>query len=225
MELKRWPERLYENGDGEKLRLESDYFYPLLKCSDLANDRVIPGKSVLVTKRFVGDDTAAIETTAPLTWRYLRSHQNRFLARKSSIYQGRVAFSLFGIGEYAFAPWKVAISGLHKSARFQVVGPVDGRPVFFDDTCYYLSFAREEDARFVHEVLRSSPAPKFIAALIFRDSKRPITVDLLQRLDLAAIAADAGLGSSWKKVRRDTVGAGVPQMELVLETPHNLAAS
>lgn len=225
MELRPAPDGAVENAHGDRFRLESDYLYPLLKCSDLANDRIVPERLVLVTQRFVGDDTATIESNAPLTWNYLQCHRDRFLARKSSIYKGRVPYSLFGIGDYAFSPWKVAISGLHKSARFQVVGPVDGRPVFFDDTCYYLSFVREADARAVGEVLNSDPARRFLSTLIFRDSKRPITVDLLQRLNLSAIAAEAGLASSWQEVQRADFGAGVPQMNLVMEPPPDRAAS
>lgn len=225
MELRPAPDGGVENSEGHRFELEPDHLYPLLKCSDLANGRVIPARLVLVTQRFVGDDTAVIETNAPLTWNYLQSNCDRFLARKSSIYRGRASFSLFGIGEYAFSPWKVAISGLHKSALFQVVGPCAGRPVFFDDTCYYLSFAREADARAVNEVLNSEPAKHFIATLIFRDSKRPITVDLLQRLNLAAIATEAGLEISWKQVQRDEFGPGAPQLELVMEPSHRAVSS
>lgn len=214
-----------ENTHGERFKLEPKHLYPLLKCSDLANGRLTPERLVLVTQRFVGDDTAAIEKAAPLTWSYLQTHRERFFARKSSIYKGRVPFALFGIGEYAFAPWKVAISGLHKSARFQVIGPLSGRPVFFDDTCYYLSFERETDARLISDVLNSAPCQRFLSALVFTDSKRPITVDLLQRLNLAVIAEEAGLSVRWRQIQRSNYSSDAPQMELVMEAPPDRAAS
>ena len=219
MELVRTPEGGVENADGESLDLESDYLFPLLKCSDLANGRTVAKRLVIVTQRFVGEDTAAIAGRAPRTWNYLQTHRDRFQARKSSIYKGRVPFALFGIGEYAFAPWKVAVSGLHRSGRFQVVGPMHGQPVFFDDASYYLPFAREEEARLVADILNSPLCQRFLAALVFPDSKRPFTVDLLQRLNLAAIADEAGLGSRWQQLQRSNYAASAeaPQFELVME--------
>jgi hypothetical protein len=216
-----------ETTQGECLDLEPDYVFPLLKCSDLANGRTTPQRLVLVTQRFVGDDTAVIARRAPRTWAYLQSHRERFLGRKSSIYKSGMPFALFGIGEYAFAPWKVAVSGLHRSARFQVVGPIGGQPVFFDDASYYLSFDHEEDARLVAELLNSAVCQRFLAALIFPDSKRPITVDLLQRLNLAAIADEAGMGARWTKLRAIGyhVATATSQMELVMEEPPIATAS
>jgi len=210
-----------ETTRGEPLDLEPDYLFPFLKCSDLANGRITPERLVLVTQRFVGDDTSVIEKKAPQTWAYLQSHSERFLARKSSIYKAQVPFALFGIGEYAYAPWKVAVSGLHRSARFQVIGPISGQPVFFDDASYYLSFDHEEDARLIAEILNSAICQRFLSALIFPDSKRPITVDLLQRLNLASIAQEGGFGPRWEKLKApgQRVTPAAPQMELVMEDP------
>lgn len=221
MELVRTPEGGVENAEGQSLDLESDYIFPLLKCSDLANGRTVAKRLVIVTQRFVGDDTAVIAGRAPRTWSYLQTHRDRFQARKSSIYKGRVPFALFGIGDYAFAPWKVAVSGLHRSGRFQVVGPMHDQPVFFDDASYYLPFAREEEARLVADILNSPLCQRFLAALVFPDSKRPFTVDLLQRLNLAVIADEAGLGPRWQLLQRSNyvVSTESPQFELVMESP------
>ena len=206
---------------GERLDLEPDYLFPLLKCSDLANGRTTPKRIVLVTQRFVGDDTAAIAIKAPRTWTYLQSHRERFFARKSSIYKARVPFALFGIGEYAFAPWKVAVSGLHRSARFQVIGPINGQPIFFDDASYFLPFDSEDDARIICEILNSEICQRFLSSLVFPDAKRPITVELLQRLNLASIAGEAGLGFRWQELKASgfRIGSAIPQMELLMEEP------
>jgi hypothetical protein len=219
MELVRMSDGGVENTSGQRLDLEADYLFPMLKCSDLANGRTIAKRLVIVTQRFVGDDTAVIAGHAPRTWTYLQSHRDRFQARKSSIYKGRVPFSLFGIGEYAFAPWKVAVSGLHRTGRFQVVGPMNGQPVFFDDASYFLPFEQEKDARLVADILNSSVCQRFLSSLVFTDSKRPFTVDLLQRLNLAAIADEAGLSLRWQELQRSNyaITANVPQIEFVME--------
>jgi hypothetical protein len=186
---------------GEQVRIEPDYLFPLLKCSDLANGRVAPERLVIVTQRRVGEDTNRIAQTAPRTWDYLNSHRKLFEARRSSIYSGRVPFALFGIGDYAFAPWKVAVSGLHRTPRFVVIGPVDNKPVLFDDTCYFVPFADESEARVVAEILNSRECAEFLESLTFTDSKRPITVELLQRLNICTLAADAGLADEWAASR------------------------
>jgi hypothetical protein len=201
MELSRTGAGRLRNKLGQEVGLEPDYLFPLLKCSDLANGRLEPRRFVLVTQRRIGEDTAAIATKAPQTWGYLNAHRELFEARKSSIYVSRVPFALFGIGDYSFAPWKVAVSGLHRRPRFALVGPVNGRPVLFDDTCYFLPFEDQLQARVVAKVLNSRECQTFLASLAFADSKRPITVELLQRLNIRAIGQDAGLADEWSACR------------------------
>ena len=132
-------------------------------------------------------------------------------------------FALFGIGSYAFAPWKVAVSGLHRVPRFMLVGPVDEKPVLFDDTCYFIPFEDEREAKAVVKILNSEVCKQFLTSLTFTDSKRPITVDLLQRLNVRAIAEEAGLADEWAASRdqglrysEDLVSL---QPEFVMERP------
>lgn len=211
----------FQNKLGEQVKIEPDFLFPLLKCSDLANDRTEPERVMVVTQRRVGEDTAGIEELAPRTWRYLDTHRELFKARKSSIYKGRVPFALFGIGDYTFAPWKVAVSGLHKTPRFMIVGPSGGKPVIFDDACYFLPFENENEARVVAKILNSQVCREFLDSLIFTDSKRPITVELLQRLNIRAIAEEAGLEANWNSSREPAVrysGSVVfAQAEFVME--------
>jgi hypothetical protein len=223
MELRPGNGKVLHNKLGEDVRIESDYLFPLLKCSDLANARIEPERFVLVTQRRVGEDTSIISKNAPRTWRYLDSHRKLFEVRKSSIYSSRVPFALFGIGDYSFAPWKVALSGLHRKPRFALVRPVDGKPVMFDDTCYFLSFEDESEARVVAEILNSQICQEFLACLTFTDSKRPFTVELLQRLNIRAIAEAAGFAGAWKASRNRGVRYSEQpvsmQAEFVMERP------
>jgi len=226
MELQPDEAGVLRNKLGEAVLIEPDYLYPLLKCSDLAHGRTVPERLMVVTQKRVGDDTAAIASQAPRTWNYLTSHQSRFAARKSSIYKERTAFALFGIGDYTFAPWKVAVSGLHHHPRFVLVPPCGNKPVLFDDACYFLPFVEEEEAGLVAEILNSRPSRALLEALMFDDAKRPITVELLQRLDLSAIAKEAGMASRWRAIRRVDYSrqTEAPQLELVMEIPASLGS-
>jgi hypothetical protein len=100
---------------------------------------------------------------------------------------------VFGVGPYSFAPWKVAISGLHKDLRFRLLGPVNGRPVVLDDACYFLPFDTEEEAAVLHAALGSGLAREFYETRIFWDAKRPITKGVLEHLRLEALVAQLGV--------------------------------
>jgi hypothetical protein len=219
MELQPDADGLLRNKLGERVVIEPNFLYPLLKCSDLANGRSRPERMVVATQKRVGDDTSLIALQAPRTWDYLTSHNSRFAARKSSIYKEGTPFALFGIGDYTFASWKVAISGLHHHPRFVLVPPCKGKPVLFDDTCYFLSFSDEQEARVVADILNSEPSRALLDALMFDDAKRPITVELLRRLDLSAIAVEAGLAAQWRTASRVRYSETreAPQLELVME--------
>ena len=183
---------LYRNGLGETVELEDRYLYPLLKSSDLGNGRTVPRKSVLVPQQHIGDDTSIIEGKAPKTWQYLIGHAATLDGRKSSIYKNRPRFSIFGIGRYSFALWKVATSGLYKSFSFAVVPPLANRPVMVDDTCYSIPCDTESEARLLCDLLSSDPALAFLRSLVFVDAKRPITIDVLRRISFVSVAQRLG---------------------------------
>jgi len=167
------------NGREEKVQIEREFVYPLLKSSDLSKKRFC---SVIVTQKSIGEDTARLRSDAPKLWKYLSRNKALLAARKSSIYKGKPPFSIFGIGDYSFAPWKVAISGLYKQSQFTLVGPLNGKPVMLDDTCYFLPFETEKSARAYCKFLNSAPAQDFIRSIVFWDAKRPINAELLQRV-------------------------------------------
>ena len=191
MELRRLGQ-LYSNGLDEAVALEATCLYPMLKSSEIAKSASVPERWMLVTQESVGDDTSLIRERAPKTWEYLLTHADRLDRRGSSIYKGRPRFSVFGVGPYSFAPWKVAISGFYKKLAFAVVGPFEGRPVVLDDTAYCIPCESEEEARYVASLLSCEQATEFFGAYIFWDAKRPITVEILRRLDLVRLADEVG---------------------------------
>ena len=175
----------YINGLGEIVKIESTYLFPLLKGSDIANGRIDKtNRYVLVTQKTVGEPTSTIKTVAPNTWAYLELHANYLDERKSRIYKDNPRFSIFGVGSYTFAPYKIAICGLYKKLAFQLIHQIEGKPVVFDDTVYFLSFKTENEAKEIFRVLSSQLAKDFYSALIFWDEKRPIKTSILNSLNL-----------------------------------------
>jgi hypothetical protein len=199
MELTRQPDGSLLNKLGELVEVEKEHVYPLLKGTDLAGSRIAgPSRSVIVTQTGLGDDTRELERSSPRLWTYLNRHAGAFERRKSSIYRGRPPFSMFGVGNYSFAPFKVAISGLHKAPRFRVVPSVVGRPTMLDDTCYFLPCRTLEQARLIERTLSGDDATDLLRSLTFRDSKRPVTKAILQRINLKALFEKAGMADSWR---------------------------
>lgn len=179
-----------ENGLGEIVDLESEYLFPLMKGSDIGSNKTWRGKYVLVTQRRVGEPTDQIRTSAPKTWAYLESHAKQLDGRGSTIYAKNPKFSIFGIGDYAFKPWRIAICGLYKKLQFRLVGPMHDKPVMFDDTVYYVSFDHEHDARRALDKLTTSSATSLLSSLVFWDEKRPIKTSILNVLDWSRITVN-----------------------------------
>jgi len=207
------------NGYAEAIDIEEDYVFPLLKSSDLGNGRIVIRKSVLVTQRYTGDETLEIVRKAPKTWAYLMEHADELDGRMSSIYKNRPRFCVFGVGAYSFAHWKVCISGLYKKISFVLVPPFEGRPVLVDDTCYSIPCSNEKEAKLLFDLLSSKKAMAFLNSLIFIDSKRPITIDVLRRLSVVELARNMGRMEELREFCQTSVKSeGVAaQMSLLME--------
>jgi len=190
--------RQLKNGLDELLDLEPDYLLPMFKTSEVAAGRVDHcNRRMIVTQRRIGEQTTGIAERAPKTWSYLQRHWALFSKRGSSIYRGKPRFSIFGVGDYSFSPWKIAISGMYKSLRFVKVGPFQAQPVVFDDTTNFIPCPSETAATLLLSLLESDEARRFYEAFIFWDAKRPITVDLLRRLNIHALAESRGVSNKF----------------------------
>jgi len=175
----------YINGLNEEVKLEDGLVYGILKSSDLKNTVINQTrKFTIVTQKKVGQETKYIKTEYPETYHYLMQHQTRFDARKSSIYNNKPLFSIFGIGDYSFKPYKVAISGLYKTFHFTLILPQDNKPVMLDDTCYLIGFDKIEFAVYSLILLNSEKTVQFLQSVTFPDAKRTFTKDVLMRIDL-----------------------------------------
>ena len=175
----------YINGLNEEVKLENDLVYGILKSSDLKNTVIRQTrKYTIVTQKKVGQETNYIKYNYPKTYQYLSEHQANFNARKSSIYNNKPLFSIFGIGDYSFKPYKVAISGLYKTYHFTLILPQDEKPVMLDDTCYLIGFDKIEFAVYALILLNSDITMQFLRSVTFADAKRTFTKDVLMRIDL-----------------------------------------
>jgi hypothetical protein len=206
MELSRQNGR-YVNGLGAELDLEPEPIYGLVKSSDL-NTLVVtkPGRQVIITQHKIGEGTAHLAQDFPKLHRYLSENAKSLIERKSSIYRGNPPFSIFGIGDYSFKPYKVAISGLYKRSTFSLVPPHEGKPVMLDDTCYFLGFDAFPEAAIACALLNSEPVQKLLGSLVFLDAKRPYTKQILMRIALDRVASNLTFEALLPQLRRMGLG-------------------
>jgi methylase of polypeptide subunit release factors len=173
----------YKNKQNDTVVIEDNLLYPLLKSSSLKK-AIITGSSlnVIITQHEIKEDTGYIETSLPLTWSYLNKNREYFDKRKSSIYKNCPDYSIFGVGEYTFKKYKVAISGFYAKGLFTLV--YADKPMMLDDTCYYISFDDYDTAYVSMLILNSNVVHKFLENIIVVESKRPYTKKVLRRIDI-----------------------------------------
>lgn len=209
----------WRNKLGEAVDVEAEYLFPLVKGTDLRKPASArPRRALIVTQERIGQETTSLEHRSPRLLEYLSRHDDAFMNRKSSIYRGQPRYALFGIGPYSFAPYKVAVSGLHRPALFQAIGPVEDRPVMLDDTCYLLPCQSAVEAAVLQALCNDPIALELIGALSFADAKRPVTKGLLQRLDLSAILMQLERGDLAERagsVLSDHLGKGHGEIVLI----------
>ncbi|MBI5214651.1 MAG: hypothetical protein HY960_02755 [Ignavibacteriae bacterium] len=179
----------FVNGLQQEVIIEEDLVFGVLKSSDL-KETVIDKtrKFTIITQKKVGQDTSFIKKDFPKTFHYLHKNKAQFDLRKSSIYDNKPDYSIFGIGDYSFAPYKISISGLYKNYSFNLVLPQNGKPIMLDDTCYLLGFDKLEFAVYTLILLNSGKSKELLQAITFSDAKRTFTKDILMRIDILKLA-------------------------------------
>lgn len=172
------------NGLAEKVDIEANYVYPLVKSSMFKSAIIDEShKYVIVTQKALGEDTSHIEIDAPKTWEYLSSHRAYFDKRKSSIYKNAPDFAMFGIGEYSYANYKVGVSGFYKKPLFSLLCSEKGYPIMADDTSYFICLPSYDAAYTAMLMLNSPYVQEFLSDIAFLDSKRPFSKKVLDKID------------------------------------------
>lgn len=171
------------NKNKVSVNIENGLVFPLVKSSHFKKPIMNEfSKFVIVTQSRPKQDTTYIQEEYPLTWEYLNNNIESFNKRKSVIYKKSAPFSMFGIGDYSFAPYKVGLSGFYKKPLFCLL--YSDKPVMTDDTAYFLAFDNYDTAYCMMLLLNSATVQDFLLSIAFLDNKRPYTVKLLSRLDL-----------------------------------------
>lgn len=177
-----------QNGQKKTVQIEDDIVFPLIKSS-MFKEPIIHSfsKFVIVTQKKAREETVYLEKKVPKTWEYLNDNIVLFENRKSSIYRGAPAFSMFGVGDYSYSKYKVGVSGFYKQPLFSLLYSDDGKPVMTDDTSYFICFENYDMAYVAMLLLNSKKVQEFLTSIAFLDAKRPYTKKVLERIDFEKI--------------------------------------
>ncbi len=189
--------------NGVVFETASPYVYPLLTARSLQHEpRLAPAqKYLLVPQRKLGDRSIERDDHAVNERAYLASVRARLAQRRSSIYRDKPHYAIFGVGDYTFAPYKVAVAGFYLQPKFRFLGRIDGKPCVLGDTSYFVPCSHAVDAGILTTLGNAGGILTEIAELAFA-GKRPITKRVLDALDFERAFARASREFLFAGVRR-----------------------
>lgn len=153
--------------------LEPDLVYPLLRGRDVQRWHARPSLHILMVqdpKTRRGIDEKVLQERYPKTWAYLkrfektlreRSGFKRYFTRKDKhghIIETGPFYSMFNVGDYTFAPWKVVWREQSAWFTVAVVGPRDKKTIIPDHKLMLVPFKDAEEAYYLGGLLNSAPA-------------------------------------------------------------------
>jgi hypothetical protein len=144
-------------------RIEPTHVYPYLRSKHVVKWGLFGHDRFLVPQRQAGEANAdALERETPKTYDYLESRRERLEERKSSWFDGGPFYSLFGLGPYTWAPYKVVWCRLGFNPHFAVVSRVDDaelgrKPVVPGDHCMFVACDDATEAHYLCGLLNADP--------------------------------------------------------------------
>jgi len=149
-------------------RIEGDLVFPVVRGRDIRRWNAMPEIYALVVqdpKKRVGYEEEWMKINLPRTFAYLHKFKDVLLSRGSNVVRElaeKTAFyTMYGIGEYTFAPykvvWKRMASDLEAVVLSKIKTPIGEKDVIPTDTTSLIPFKSAEEAHYVCAILNSSP--------------------------------------------------------------------
>lgn len=156
-----------------RTRVEAELVYPLLRGQNVSRWRAEPENWILLTHR-PGMKLRAIpegemKGAYPRAFSYLECFRSLLSARpafKRYFKSGAPFYSLFNLGDYTFAPWKVVWREQAWPFTAAVVGRAAGRVVIPDHKLMLVAAGSSQEAHYLCGVLNSLPVSAAVAAYV-----------------------------------------------------------
>jgi hypothetical protein len=171
--------------------LEPDRVFPYLKSRHVVKYGLFGHDLRLVPQDRAGEDNESeLREDCPRTYEYLDAHRERLADRSSSWLDRGPFYSVFGLGEYTWAEYKVVWCRLGFKPHFAVVSTVDDpdlgeKPVVPGDHCMFLSTDDRREAQFLCALLNSSIYQRSLED-VASEGKSSLSKSVVSRLYLPA---------------------------------------
>ena len=151
--------------------MEPDLVFPLLRGVDVARWRASSELSILVTHeegmRLKAIPEAAMQENYPKTWNYLVKHKE--VLKKTGLFKRFCKptdpfYSMFDIGDYTFAPWKVVIREIAGELTCAVAPPIGEKPIIPDHKLVVVATAGADEAHYLCGALNSGLSRLFVGS-------------------------------------------------------------
>ena len=154
-----------------QIAIEPDLLYSLLRGRDVKRWRAQPSAYILMVQdpvRRIGIDEEKMKTCYPKTYIYLKRFEKvlrqraafkRYFTRKDrktgKIVETGPFYSMFNVGDYTFAPYKVVWTRI-ANIEAAVVSQKNEKPIIPQETISLVAFDTEEEAYYLCAMINSS---------------------------------------------------------------------
>lgn len=153
--------------------IEPDLLYPLLRGRDVQRWRAEPSALILMAQDPVkrrGYDEREMQTRYPYTYGYLKRFEEvlkkraafiRYFTRKDKqgrSYETGPFYSMFDIGDYTFADWKVVWPNIAKSLEASVISQSESKVIIPQHIITLIACKSEEEAHYLCALVNSQCA-------------------------------------------------------------------
>jgi len=145
-----------------QMAIEPDLLYPLLRGRDVKRWQAKSSAYILMAQdpdERCGIDEKKMKTDYPKTYLYLKRFEAALRARAAyKRYFGEDApfYSMFDVGDYTFAPYKVVWPWISIGIRAAVIGECDGKSVCPEHNTSFVDLWTEDEAHFICALLNSA---------------------------------------------------------------------
>jgi len=146
--------------------IEPDLLYPLLRGRDVQRWKAQPSAWILMVqdpKQRQGYDEKWLQKNYPRTYGYLKRFEEVLRERRSRgvsdmLKEGAPFYTMFAVGTYTFAPWKVVWPNIASALNAAVVGSAEGKIIVPQHIVTLVACESEEEAHYICALLNSSSA-------------------------------------------------------------------
>lgn len=171
--------------------LEPDHVFPYLKSRHIVKYGLFGHDLQLVPMRqAVENNESQLAENAPRTYEYLCSHRDRLTDRSSTWFDEGPFYTLFGLGSYTWADYKVVWCRLGFNPHFVVVSTVEdpdlgAKPVVPGDHCMFLATDDGDEAHLLCALLNSAPYQRCLRD-VASGGKASLSKSVVSQLSLPA---------------------------------------